>query len=216
MVNYTENYSMLSDQELIERLTAKPTDEKIHNYFHTKICRRILRYISENIYNHSNDYELWGEFYEFISKNDWEVVRKWENKNGASLYTYLTYCATNHFVKERLKEKRLKEQFIPTPPEEIHERFANISNEENDEIPSQLIWKAFNTLNVRDQKILQLLVIDGCTIMEAAPQIWEHIKSKGTLEKTETKRVQCTIAMAKRRAQLALYNKLKNTEPGFY
>ena len=51
-------------------------------------------------------------------------------------------------------------------------------------------------------------------VMEAAPQIWEYIKSKSTLEETDPKRVQCTIAMAKHRAQLALYNNLKKTEKG--
>ena len=209
MANHTENYSLLSDRELVERLTATPADERLHNFFLNNVCRRILRHISSNIYNHSNDNELWGEFYEFISRNNWEVLRKWENKNGASLYTYLAYCATNHFVKEQFKEKKQKEQFISISSQEIYEQFANISCEETPDINSGQIWNAFNMLNERDRKILQLLVIDGYSIMEAAPQIWEYIKSKGTLEETDPKRVQCTIAMAKHRAQLALLNNLK-------
>ena len=214
MANHTENYSLLSDRELVERLTATPADERLHNFFLNNVCRRILRHISSNIYNHSNDNELWGEFYEFISRNNWEVLRKWENKNGASLYTYLAYCATNHFVKEQFKEKKQKEQFISISSQEIYEQFANISCEETPDINSGQIWNAFNMLNERDRKILQLLVIDGCSIMEAAPQIWEYIKSKGTLEETDPKRVQCTIAMAKHRAQLALFNNLKKAEKG--
>ena len=43
-------YSSLSDQELIEKLTATPVDEKLHSYFFTKKCRQFLRYISSNIY----------------------------------------------------------------------------------------------------------------------------------------------------------------------
>lgn len=214
MANYTENYSQLSDRELVERLTVIPADEKLHNYFLTTVCRRILKHISLNIYKHDNDNELWGEFYEFISRNNWDVLRKWENKNGASLYTYLAYCATNHFVKKQLKEKKMREQFISISTLDIYEQFANISNEENADIPTRQIWNAFNMLNERDRKILQLLVIDGYSIMEAAPQIWEYIKSKSTLEETDPKRVQCTIAMAKHRAQLALYNNLKKTEKG--
>lgn len=214
MANHTENYSLLSDRELVERLTATPADERLHNFFLNNVCRRILRHISSNIYNHSNDNELWGEFYEFISRNNWEVLRKWENKNGASLYTYLAYCATNHFVKEQFKEKKQKEQFISISSQEIYEQFANISCEETPDINSGQIWNAFNMLNERDRKILQLLVIDGYSIMEAAPQIWEYIKSKGTLEETDPKRVQCTIAMAKHRAQLALFNNLKKAEKG--
>ena len=49
MVTNGENYSQLSDAELIERLTATPVDEKLHNYFFTKKCRQFLRYISSNI-----------------------------------------------------------------------------------------------------------------------------------------------------------------------
>jgi hypothetical protein len=64
-------------------------------------------------------------------------------------------------------------------------------------------------LNQRDQTILRLLVIDGNSALEAAPVIWEYIKNVKPLDQMDPKRVQCTIAMAKHRAQLALMNNLK-------
>lgn len=216
MANNIKIYALLSDQELVERLTAIPADEKLFHFFLTKICRKILRHISANICNNKSEKELWGEFYEFISNNDWDVLRKWKNRNGASLSTYLAYCTTNHFVRKQLKEKQSCKLFVSISSQETYEQFAQISNEEERHYSNPQIWKAFNMLNERDRTILQLLVIDGHSIMEAAPQIWEYIKSKSALNETDPKRVQCTIAMAKHRAQLALFNNLKKTEKGIY
>ena len=211
MANYTENYSLLSDPELVERLISKPTDEKLHNFFLTKICRRILRHVSLKIFNHNNDAELWGEFYEFISRDDWAVLRKWENKNGASLATYLSYCVTNYFVHRQLVDKRLGEQFVQVSSQEEYEQLADVCDEaEEDGYTDQQVRDAFNALSERDQIILQELVIDGRSALEAAPVIWEYIKSDKPLSDVSPKRVQCTIAMAKSRAQLALFKALKN------
>lgn len=211
MANDTENYSRLSDLELVDRLMSKPTDEKLHDFFLTKICRRILRHISLRIFNHDDDTELWGEFYEFISKDDWMVLRKWESKNGASLTTYLSYCATNYFLHRQLMEKRLSERFVHVSSQEEYGQLADVCDEVEEVCyTDKQVRDAFSALNERDQTILQELVIDGHNVMEAAPVIWEYIKSDKPLSEMDPKRVQCTIAMAKSRAQLALFKALKN------
>ena len=211
MANDTENYSRLSDLELVDRLMSKPTDEKLHDFFLTKICRRILRHISLRIFNHDDDTELWGEFYEFISKDDWMVLRKWESKNGASLTTYLSYCATNYFLHRQLMEKRLSERFVHVSSQEEYGQLADVCDEVEEACyTDKQVRDAFSALNERDQTILQELVIDGHNVMEAAPVIWEYIKSDKPLSEMDPKRVQCTIAMAKSRAQLALFKALKN------
>ena len=211
MANDTENYSRLSDLELVDRLMSKPTDEKLHDFFLTKICRRILRHISLRIFNHDDDTELWGEFYEFISKDDWMVLRKWESKNGASLTTYLSYCATNYFLHRQLMEKRLSERFVHVSSQEEYGQLADVCDEVEEACyTDKQVRDAFSALNERDQTILQELVIDGHNVMEAAPVIWEYIKSDKPLSELDPKRVQCTIAMAKSRAQLALFKALKN------
>ncbi len=211
MTNDTENYSLLSDSELVDRLMSRPTDEKLHDFFLTKICRRILRHISLRIFNHDDDTELWGEFYEFISKDDWMVLRKWESKNGASLTTYLSYCATNYFLHRQLMEKRLSERFVHVSSQEEYGQLADVCDEVEEACyTDKQVRDAFSALNERDQTILQELVIDGHNVMEAAPVIWEYIKSDKPLSEMDPKRVQCTIAMAKSRAQLALFKALKN------
>lgn len=207
MSNNYDKFSSLSDQELIERLTATPVDEQLHNYFFTRKCRQFLKYISLNICHCENEKQLWGEFYEFLSKDNWSVIRNWKNRNGATLYSYLAFCATNHFIHKRLAEKK-EEQLFVTSSQTMYEQMAEVADEE-DEIQVYPIKEAFNMLNLRDQVILRMLVIDGNSALEAAPVIWKYIKNSKPLEEMDPKRVQCTIAMAKHRAQLALLNNLK-------
>jgi hypothetical protein len=207
MPDRNDKYSSLSDQELIERLTAIPVDEKLHNYFLTKKCRQFLRYISSNIYHCESEKDLWGEFYEFISKDNWAVVRNWKNKNGATLYTYLAYCATNHFIHKKLAEKKEQELLLVPSSQGMYEQLAGFVEEE--ETHTYPVREAFNMLSLRDQVILRMLVIDGSSALEAAPVIWKYIRNNKPLDEMDPKRVQCTIAMAKHRAQLALLNNIR-------
>ena len=207
MSNNHDKFSSLSDQELIERLTATPLDEQLHNYFFTKKCRQFLRYISLNICHCESEKQLWGEFYEFLSKDNWSIIRNWKNRNGATLYSYLAYCTTNHFIHKRLAEKK-EEQFFVTPSQAMYEQMAWVVEEEEEQ-QVYPVKEAFNMLNLRDQVILRMLVIDGSSALEAAPVIWKYIRNNKPLDEMDPKRVQCTIAMAKHRAQLALLNNLK-------
>ena len=209
MATNGENYSHLSDTELIERLTATPVDEKLHNYFFTKKCRQFLRYISSNIYYCDSENELWGEFYEFLSKDNWAIMRNWKNRNGASLYTYLAYCTTNHFIHKKLAEKKEQEQFLVPSSQNMYEQLADFVEDEEEAVNTYPVREAFNMLSQRDQAILHALVIDEQSALDAAPAIWKYIKNNKPLEEMDPKRVQCTIAMAKHRAQLALLNNLK-------
>ena len=207
MPDRNDKYSSLSDQELIERLTAIPVDEKLYNYFLTKKCRQFLRYISSNIYHCESEKDLWGEFYEFISKDNWAVVRNWKNRNGATLYTYLAYCATNHFIHKKLAEKKEQELLLVPSSQGMYEQLAGFVEEE--ETHTYPVREAFNMLSLRDQVILRMLVIDGSSALEAAPVIWKYIRNNKPLDEMDPKRVQCTIAMAKHRAQLALLNNIR-------
>ena len=204
----SDKYASLSDQELIERLIATPVDEKLHSYFFTKRCKQFLRYISLNIYHCESEKQLWGEFYEFLSKDNWAVMRNWKNRNGATLYTYLAYCATNHFIHKKLQEKKEQEQLLVPSSQNMYEQLAGFVEEE-EEIHTYPVKEAYEMLSIRDQVILRTLVIDNRSALEAAPIIWKYIRHSKKLEEMDPKRVQCTIAMAKHRAQLALLNNLK-------
>lgn len=204
-----EKYSQLSDQELVEGLTATPVDEKLHSYFFTKKCRKFLKYISTSFYNCDNENLLWGEFYELLANNDWAILRKWKNKNGASLYTYLALCATNYFIRQRNAEKKIQERFVITSSQEAYENLPVFVDDEEDD-GKKFVWDAFEELSQRDQAVLNMLIIDENSSLEAAPVLWKFIKHSKPLSEMKPKRVQGTIAMAKYRAQLSLMEKLKN------
>ena len=208
MSKVNEDFTKLSDHELVERLVATPADEKLHSFFFKKKCKHFLNYISQNIYHCESENQLWGELYEFLSKGDWAVVRNWSNKNGASLYSYLACCATNYFINRKVADKKAQEALYTQSEQNIYEQIAQFADDEDEE-DALPIMEAYNMLCDRDQTILRLLVIEELSALDAAPEIWKYIKSSRPFNEMEPKRVQCTISMAKHRAQLSLLNNIK-------
>jgi hypothetical protein len=148
-----------------------------------------------------------GELYEFLSRDNWSILRNWENKNGASLYSYIARCSINHFTNKEIAEKKRLGIEFRADAAELIEQLGDFTQEEEHEMPP--VWEAFGMLNERDRKILRLLVIEEKSMIEAAPEIWPHIKSKADIESITPKQIQSTIAMVKHRALLALLQKLK-------
>lgn len=201
------SFARLDDKELIKALTATPADKELHEFFFYIKCQKFLNYISSTLYNRCDGKHLVGELYEFLSKDDWHVLRLWDNKNGASLYSYIARCSINYFTnKEIAEKKRLNIEFRPDTTELI-EKLGYFTQEEESDMPP--VWEAFGMLNKRDQTILRLLVIDGMSMMSAAPAIWQYINSKACIDELTPKQIQSTIAMVKHRALLALVQNLK-------
>ncbi len=200
------DYNAIGDSELIERLTATPADERLHDFFFNHKCKNFLSYIATSIYHCNDGSRLMGELYEFLSDNDWALLKNWKAKNGASLYSYIAYCSINYFIKKSNAEKKRREFEILPDDEELLDRIANIIE---DEVETPPVWKAYNMLSERDKLILHLLVIEEKNTIDAAPQIWKFINSSDKLEEKNRKRIQSTISMAKNRAQLALVEKLR-------
>lgn len=203
-------YSKLNDREWIELLLSTPTDERGVNYFFEIKCRDFLRYISSNILYSSDKREILGEFYEFISANDWHVLRLYKGRNEASLGSYLSQCAVRYFTATKNRDKAIIKIDIDSP-DIIKELSLFTSEEEEDESLQPPVWKAFAKLNERDQTILRLIIIEDKSALEAADTIWPFVKSDNKdWRSLPSKRVQDTIAMLKRRALLALSLELKN------
>jgi len=199
-------FAELDDKELIEGLTATPINKELHEYFFCTKCKKFLSYISTTLYNQCDSRHLIGELYEFISNNDWQVLRQWENKNGASLYSYIAKCSINHFTNKQISnKKRIELEFMPSSTELI-EQYGDYTQEEEQEMPP--IWEAFHMLNERDQAVLNSLVIDGKSMMEAAPDIWKYIDSRKPIEELSQKHIQSTMAIIKHRALLSLTQNL--------
>ena len=200
-------YALMSDRELIDGLTAVPANNKLHEYFFKEKCKHFLTYISSTLYNEDDCSMLVGELYEYLSNNDWKILKMWEGKNGCSLSSYLSSCSLHYFTsKIKAEKKRSDFEFVPSTPETI-EYLNHFTAEEEGE--NQPVWEAFKMLKERDQVILRQLVIEENDMMLAAPVIWPYINTSKDLHELTQKHIQSTIAMAKHRALLALLNNLK-------
>ena len=213
MLKNIHKYENMSDKEFVESLTTEPIDNKLFEYFIYEKCRKLLYYISANFNNSNYIGSVLGEFYEFISDNDWRVLKSWNNKNDCSLNKYLTSCAINYFSKKSNEEKkRCSHEFIPTDPEFINilEHFTA-----EEEYETQPVWEAYNMLEERERIVLRLLVIEKKSMKVAAPIIWKYIKSKKSFEETSEKNIQSTISLVKSRAILSLTKKLEELKKHF-
>ena len=207
MLKIENSFALLSDEELVERMTAPDVDEKLHEYFFYVKCAPILKYLSKKLYGSCDITILTGELYEFIASNDWADLRKWEKRNEASLFSYIARCATNYFINKENSEKKRQDKETLTSSPGIIEQISSFTEESEDE--SLPIWKAYNMLNERDREVLRLLVIEGFQMLTVAKELWKYVDSKQDISELSPKRIQGTISMIKHRAQLALLENLE-------
>lgn len=207
MLKIEKSFALLSDEEFVERMTAHDVDEKLHEYFFYVKCAPILKYLSKKLYGSCDITILTGELYEFIASNDWAVLRKWEKRNEASLFSYIARCATNYFINKENSEKKRQDKETLTSSPGIIEQISSFTEESEDE--SLPIWKAYNMLNERDREVLRLLVIEGFQMLTVAKELWKYVDSKQDISELSPKRIQGTISMIKHRAQLALLENLE-------
>ncbi|MBR5813824.1 MAG: hypothetical protein IKY37_05180 [Bacteroidaceae bacterium] len=207
MLKKENSFAHLSDEEFVKRMTVPEVDEKLHEYFLYVKCAPFLKYISKKLYGSSDITILAGEFYEFIASNDWSLLRKWEGRNEASLFSYIARCATNYFINKVNSEKKRQDKEALTSEPGIIEQISSFTDESEDN--SLPIWKAYSMLNERDREVLRLLVIEGHQMLSVAKDLWKFVDSKQDVSQLPAKRIQGTISMIKHRAQLALLENLE-------
>ena len=212
MPGVDERFALMSDEEIIEKMITSVADEKLYRYFFYVRCAPFLRYISRRLYGSNDITILTGELFEFIANDDWAILRKWEKRNEASLFSYIARCATNHFVTKDIAErKRQDKETLATTPD-IIEHLSSLADEsETETLP---IWKAYNMLNERDREVLRLLVIEENPVMSVAKELWRYVDCKQDICNLSPKRIQGTISMIKHRAQLALLENLEKLTRG--
>ncbi|MBO7301708.1 MAG: hypothetical protein J6U58_03260 [Bacteroidaceae bacterium] len=203
-------FDKLTDEEMIQRLIATPVENRLHDYFFRHVCHSFLLYISQTLYNENSTYHLTGEFYEYISNDNWKVLRMWKGENGCSLCSYLSTCTMRYFSnKIRIEKKRSEIEFVPSTPEFI-EYIQNLPVEEYEETGTT--WQAFNMLQERDQDTLRLLIIEEKDAMSAAPEIWKHLNSKKNYKDLPPQKVQNTISMIKHRALISIQKNINKLQ----
>lgn len=204
----SHKYERLTDAEWIRHLTSTPIEEQYHRYFFEVKCAPFLRYIAQTLFNTDDTTHILGEFYEFISKNEWHILKQFKGYNSASLNSYLSRCTVRHFIEYRRKETTSKNMMHSIEQTDIIEELNHFTSEEEQDMPP--VWQAFEQLNERDRTVLRCMVIEGLSSLEAAEQIWPYVKSEHQdWKRLPVKRVQDTIAMLKRRAILSLTTALK-------
>ena len=203
-------YDLMSDRELVDGLIAVPVNNKLHEYFFKEKCRHFLTYISNTLYNDDNFDMLVGELYEFLSGNNWKILKMWEGKNGCSLNSYLASCSMRYFVGKVKSEKQRRHLEVAPSSDEI----AFIANcfVTDDDAEYQPVWEAYRMLNDRDRLVLRLLVIEGADTMQAARLIWPYINSSRDINELSPKHVRSLIAMSKHRALLTLLNNMNKLQ----
>lgn len=201
MLTKHNKYALLDDFELIECIVATPCIQEAHDFFFKVKCAPFLKYIAMLIYDDDDTSEILGEFYEFISNDNWKILRMFDNRNGASLNSYLSRCTMNHFITKKRREDKYRIERIEHA--DIAKELSLFIQEEEPQMPP--VWKAYENLSQRDQIILKLLVIENKSALASADTIWKFVKSKNKeWRMLPVKRVQDTIAMLKRRALLSL------------
>ena len=89
---------MLSDREIIDHLTKN--DEEVIRWFFFERCRSTLTYIGQFYCpKRASAEELIGEFYLYLSRDDWHKLRIF--RFGASLLTYIAVIAARYFQQQR-------------------------------------------------------------------------------------------------------------------
>lgn len=199
-------YANITDEEWIEKLTSRPPIQPLHYYFFKVKCSSFLNYIAENVLDAECMESILGEFYEFLSYNNWHVLRCYQKKRNASLSTYLSRCALYYFTRKKKKDE--DNNVYSFENKEILEQLNHLANDEVN--TDQSVWKAFSRLNERDRRVLHRLVIEERKSTDVADEMWKYVQSKEKdWRKLPIKRVQDTIAMMKRRALFGLIEKMR-------
>lgn len=141
----------MTDKQIVEKLIANDPIA-IENFFFIR-CRGVLWYIGQ--YFCVDKYapeELIGEFYEFLSANDWHKLRIF--KYTCSLNSYVTIIASRYFQYKRDKE------LLP-----LDENIDIAKNLQDDRHSDSFFMEDLNNIIQRlqpfDRFLIQRILIDG-------------------------------------------------------
>lgn len=198
-----KNFAEYTDQELINGLMALPVQEDLHLYFFSVSFRSVLSY-NAMAFKNWNPNELLGEFYEFVSKNNWYVLRKY--KGEGSLRGYLSVCFQRH-INKLMGYWEIPFDIVSLDYINDHEEEYNLYAEpEEKRMP---IEQALMQLKERDRLVIREIFYNGKSALEAAEVLWIYVKSsEKDWRKLPAKTVQNTISSLKLRALAALQAQL--------
>ncbi len=141
----------MTDRELVKNLIAG--DTRTISYFFFERCYNALSYIGQYFcQTKQTPEELIGEFYEFLSANDWHKLRIFQFT--CSLNSYITIIASRYFQHKRDKELLPLDDNIGTI-KEIETEGHDTTFFMND------FKKVMEKLPAFDRFLVQRILIDG-------------------------------------------------------
>ena len=198
-----KNFAEYTDQELIDGLMALPVQEDLHTYFFSVVFKSVLSY-NAMAFKDWEPNELLGEFYEFVSKDNWYVLRNY--KGIGSLRSYLSVCFQRHVNRLR-GYWEIPFDIVSLDYINEHEEEYNLYAEPEEK--SMPVEQALLQLKERDRLVIQEIFYNGKSALEAAEVLWVYVRSnEKDWRKLPSKTVQNTISSLKLRALAALQAKL--------
>lgn len=141
----------MTDQQVVNNLIIGD-HRTIKDFFFVR-CKPMLIYIGQYFCQHKHTpEELIGEFYEFLSADDWHKLRIF--KYTCSLNSYVTIIASRYFQHKRDKE------LLP-----LDENIALVKNLQDDNNADAFFMEDLNKIIRRlqpfDRFLVQRILIDG-------------------------------------------------------
>lgn len=140
----------MKDREAVQALLSGDPST-IHNFFFVR-CRPMLIYIGHYFCRYKQTpEELIGEFYEYLSADDWHKLRIF--KFSCSLNSYVTIIASRYFQHKRDKEL--------LPLDDNLALLKNIQERESDSFFMGDLKKIIAKMQPFDRFLVQRILIDG-------------------------------------------------------
>lgn len=152
------------------------------SYFFGRYSEPLLRYLCVKLFSSYNLEDtvssIRGEYYDFVAKPydknhkpQWYQLKKYEGRNGAKLYTWLSNNSFQYFTKLKAERDEEKKQSSKLLDFVNYEELLSVDDDKPEMTDEQLvrhnrIKKAFEMLNEEDKEVLRILVIEK--------QNWEY------------------------------------------
>ena len=170
----------MTDQQIVNNLIIGD-HRTIKDFFFVR-CKPMLIYIGQYFcQNKQTPEELIGEFYEFLSADDWHKLRIF--KYTCSLNSYVTIIASRYFQNKR------DNKFVSLDDETNITVIKNLPNErDEDSFFMEELKKIMQKLQPFDRFLVQRILIDGekpGDILDEAKVLMAKDESLSTDAKTD-------------------------------
>ena len=167
----------MTDQQIVNNLIIGD-HRTIKDFFFVR-CKPMLIYIGQYFCQHKHTpEELIGEFYEFLSADDWHKLRIF--KYTCSLNSYVTIIASRYFQHKRDREL--------LPLDDNIALVKNIQEKESDAFFMGDLKKIIARMQPFDRFLVQRILIDGekpGDILDEAKVVMAQDESLSTEAKTD-------------------------------